>query len=338
MKRLNDLYEQITPKTSPQELVQKIISTQTKPVLKKRRSNAMTAIIAAAVSVSVLTVSVGAARGWDYAGIFQSIFGEKSTNISENIVPEATISEDTIDTMNFELMAAAADKHSVLAIIDIYPENGYKLIEEVGGFNEVKPLQDLFIDINSESIAGSGTGISVLEMSEEKLRLSIRMTTSAVITDEKITVGVIQKNSENSGYAMDTSGNYGWYAEFAANYSGEEIFYPKDSELVGTDHEGNMVYSTLKSVEVSPISAYFEINSFDNFFSAFWNANKIYAVLEGGEKVRITNTTSITDTESFTYKSDSTPDSTLLALGFEEPINPDKVCAIVIGEQTVEIK
>ncbi len=334
MKRLNDLYEQITPKTSPEELVQKIISTQTKPVLNKRRSNAMTAIIAAAVSVSVLTVSVGAARGWDYAGIFQSIFGEKSENIAENIVPEATISEDTIDTMNFELMAAAADKHSVLAIIDIYPENGYKLIEEVGGFNEVKPLHELYFDINSGSIAGSGTGISVLEMSKEKLRLGIRMTTSAVIKNEKITVGIIPTYNENSEYIIDRNGDYVWSAEFTANYSGEEVHYPKTAELVGTDPEGNTVHSILKSVEVTPISAYLEIDGFDTF----WSMEESYAVLEDGEKVRITNTTSITDMESFTYEPDSKPGSTFLALGYAEPVNPDEVCVLVIGGQTVEIR
>ncbi len=336
MKRLNDLYEQITPEISPEELAQKIISTETKPVLKKRHSKAMTAILAAAVSVSVLTLSVGAANNWDYAGIFQSIFGEKSENITENIVPEATISEDTIDTMNFELMAAAADKHSVLAIIDIYPENGYKLLEEVNGFNEIKPFQELYFDINAESISGSGVGITPLEMSEEKLRLGIRMTTNAVITDEKITVGVIQmdKDEKSGRYLLDMRKEHGWSAEFTANYSGEEIHYPKTAELVGIDPEGNTVCSTLKSVEVTPISAYLEIDGFDTF----WGREESYAVLENGEKVRITSTTSITDMESFTYEPDSKPGSTFFALGFAEPVNPDEVCTLVIGGQTVEIK
>ena len=336
MKRLNDLYEQITPETSPEELAQKIIGTETKPVLKKRHSKAMTAILAAALSVSVLTVSVGAANNWDYAGIFQSIFGEKSENITANIVPEATISEDTIDTMNFELMAAAADKHSVLAIIDIYPENGYELLEEVDGLTYIKPLYELYFDINFESIAGSGVGVSVLETSKEKVRLGIRMTTNAVITDEKITVGVIQmdKAEENDRYLLDRNKEHCWSAEFTANYSGEEIHYPKTAELVGIDPEGNTVYSTLKSVEVTPISAYLEIDGFDTF----WGSEEPYAVLENGEKVRITFTTSTTDMESFTYEPDSKPGSTFFSLGFAEPVNPDEVCALFIGGQTVKIK
>lgn len=336
MKRLNDLYEQITPETSPEELAQKIIGTETKPVLKKRHSKAMTAILAAAVSVSVLTVSVGAANNWDYAGIFQSIFGEKSENITENIVPEATISEDTIDTMNFELMAAAADKHSVLAIIDIYPENGYELLEEVNGYNELKPFKELYFDINAESIIGSGVGVTPLEISNEKLRLGIRMTTNAVITDEKITVGIIQmdKAEKNDRYLLDMNKEHCWSAEFTANYSGEEIHYPKTAELVGIDPEGNTVYSTLKSVEVTPISAYLEIDGFDTF----WGREEPYAVLENGEKVRITSTTSITDMESFTYEPDSKPGSTFFALGFAEPVNPDEVCTLFVGGQTVEIK
>ena len=323
MKRLNDLYEQITPNTSPEELAQKIMNTETKPVLKKRPSKAMTAILAAAVSVSVLTVSVGAANNWDYAGIFRSIFGEKSENIIENIVPEATILNDTIDTMNFELVAAAADKHSILAVIDIYPENGYKLIEEVDGVTVVKPFQDLFICINSDALGSSGTGVHIIEQSEEKLRLGVRMGTENMIKGEKVTVQAWLQNmkDENGNYLFEEDSNYSWIAEFTADYIADEIRYEKDMELLGG--------AKLTSVEISSISACFEGERFNDFYCGVDNA---YVLLDSGEKV------DINQFSGSSYVEGDETGSTLLILGFEEPVNPDEVCALVIGEQTVEIK
>lgn len=323
MKRLNDLYEQITPETSPEELAQKIIGTETKPVLKKRHSKAMTAILAAAVSVSVLTISVGAANNWDYAGIFQSIFGEKSENITENIVPEATVLNDTIDTMNFELAAVAADNHGVLAILDIYPENGYKLLEEVDGVTVVKPFQDLFICINSDALGSSGTGVHIIEQSEEKLRLGVRMSTENMIKGEKVTVQAWLQNmkDENGNYLFEEGSNYSWIAEFMADYIADEIRYEKDMELLGG--------AKLTSVEISSISACFEGERFNDFYCGVDNA---YVLLDSGEKV------DINQFSGSSYVEGDETGSTLLILGFEEPVNPDEVCALVIGGQTVEIK
>ena len=313
MKRLNDLYEQITPETSPEELAQKIMNTKTKPVPKKRHSRAMTAILAAAASLSVLTVSVGAANNWDYAGIFQSIFGEKSENITENIVPEATVLNDTIDTMNFELMAAAADKHSVLAIIDIYPENGYKLVEEVEGETIIKPFQDLFICINSDALGSSGTGVHIIEQSDEKLRLGVRMSTENMIKGEKVTVQAWLQNNKDKDHS--------WSAEFMTDYTADEIRYEKNMELLGG--------AELTSVEISSISACLEGERFNDFSLG---TDKAYIILESGEKV------DINQCSGSSYVEGDETGSTLFILGFAEPVKPDEVCAIVLGGQTVEIK
>lgn len=326
MKRLNDLYEQIIPETSSEELAQKIMNTEAKPILKKRHSKAMTVILAAAVSVSVLTVSVGAANGWDYAGIFRTIFGERSENIVENIVPEATVLNDTIDTMNFELVAAAADKHSVLAVIDIYPENGYKLIEEVDGATVVKPFQDLFICINSDGLGSSGTSVNIIEQSEEKLRLGVRMSTENMIKGEKVTVQawLQNKKDENGEYLFEDGDFYSWAAEFAVDYIADELRYEKNMELLGG--------AKLTSVEISSISACFEGERVEDFVADRWNADSTYVMLDSGEKVSINHIT------GSSYIEGDETGSTLIILGFEEPVNPDEVCAVVIGEQTVEIK
>ncbi|MBQ8568167.1 MAG: hypothetical protein IJ446_03010 [Oscillospiraceae bacterium] len=323
MKRLNDLYDQITPETSPEELAEMIINTDTKPILKRRSSRIMTAIFAAAVSVSVMTISVGAVNGWDYAGIFKSIFDDKSENLTENIVPEATVLEDTIDTMNFELVAAAADKHSVLAVIDIYSENGYKLVEEIEGETIIKPFQDLFICINSDDTGSSGTGIHVIEQSEEKLRLSVRTNTENMIKGEKVTVQawLQNKKDENGEYLFGKDDFYSWSAEFVADYTADEIRYEKNMELIGG--------AKLTGVEISSISACFEGERFNDFP---WGTNNVYVMLDSGEKVEINQFS------GSSYVEGDETGATLFILCFAEPVNPDEVCEIVIGEQVVEIK
>ncbi len=327
MNRLNDLYDQITPRTSAEELSQKVMNTEIKMTAKKRPSKAVAAILAAAVSVSALTVTAGAANGWDYAGIFNSIFGTKSENIMDNIVPEATVLQDTIDTMDFELVAAAADKHGVLAILDIYPENGYKLIEKDEYGNDIiRPFGDLFIHIDSESIFGQGVGVTPIETSEEKVRLSVRMNTEDKIKDKKCTLIARRQNkkNENGEYEFDINADYSWRAEFVADYSAEEIRYEKDMELF----DG----AKLTGVEVSSISACLEGERLDNYFAHYWNADDAYAVLESGEMVRITGVISSGYTEG------DEAGSTVLMLSWEEPVNPEEVCSIYLNGETIEIK
>jgi len=335
MNRLNNLYDQITPKTSSEELSQKVMNTEIKMTAKKRPSKAVAALLAATVGVSALTVTAGAANGWDYAGIFNSIFGDKSENLMDNIVPEATVLQDTIDTMDFELVAAAADKHGVLAILDIYPENGYKLIEYDEYGNEIiRPFQDLFICINSDAMGGSGVGCDVIEASEEKVRLGVRVNTEDKIKDQKciLTARLQNEKDENGEYEFDTIYDYSWRAEFVADYSAEEIRYEKDMELTGKDHEGNLVSSRIKEIQVSPISVYFEGENFDKFFDALWCADDSYVLLDNGEKVRIINIF------SSGYVEGDPIGSTMLSMGYEEPVNPEEVCAVYMGGETIEIK
>ena len=335
MNRLNNLYDQINPKTSAEELSQKVMNTEIKMTAKKRPSKATAAILAAAVSVSALTITAGAANGWDYAGIFNSIFGDKSENLMDNIVPEATVLQDTIDTMDFELVAAAADNHGVLAILDVYPENGYKLIEKDEYGNDiVKPFGDLFICIDSESIYGSGVGVTPLETSEEKVRLSVRMNTEDKIKGKKCTLIARLQNEkdENGEYKFDINADYSWRAEFVTDYSAEEIRYEKDMDFTFENKLGgvNNFFAHISSVEVSAISLSFEGENLDNIMGLHKGYGSAYVLLENGEKVVITDITS-----SGYFENEG---STVLILGYETPVNPEEVSVLCVGEMTIEIK
>lgn len=326
MNRLNNLYDQITPKTSAEELSQRVMNTELKATVKKRPSKAVAAILAAAVSVSALTVTAGAANGWDYAGMFRSLFGEKAENLTENIVPEATVIQDTIDTMNFELVAAAADKHSILAFVDVYSENGYKLIEKDEYGNDIiRPFGDLFICINPDVPGSSGVGCHIIEKSEEKVRLGVRMSTENMIKGEKATVQAWLKNKkdENGEYMFENGRDYSWSAEFMVDYSAEEIRYEKEFGLCGSE---------ITAVEVSSISVCLEGRNLDDFFATYWAYGEIYAVLDSGEKIYLSDIT------SSSYIEGDDAGSTLLIMGLESPVNPEDVSAVCIGGETIEIK
>ncbi len=332
MNRLNDLYEQITPKTTSEELSRRVMNTEIKMTAKKRPSKAAAAILAAAVSVSALTVTAGAANGWDYAGMFRSLFGEKAENLDDNIVPEATVLQDTIDTMDFELVAAAADKHGVLAVIDIYSENGYKLIEYDEYGNEIiKPFGDLFISITSDAPGGSGVGCDVIEASEEKVRLGVRMNTENMIKGEKVTVHAWRayRESKNTEIQLDTRRNEAWIAEFEAEYSAEELVYDTETTVVGEDNYGKPVSMTVTQFEVSPISLNMKGESIGDFLGVYWSGDS-YVINENGEKTEIVQISVHSDEEA--------NEKEMVNLNFEVPVNPEEICAVEFGGKIIEIK
>ena len=332
MKRLNNLYDQITPKTTPEELSRKVMDSEIRMTKKKRPSKAVAALLAATVGVSALTVTAGAANGWDYAGMFRNLFGDKSENLMENIVPEATVLQDTIDTMNFELVAAAADKHGVLAILDIYPENGYKLIEYDEYGNEIiRPFQDLFISINSDAMGGSGVGCDVIEASEEKVRLSVRMNTENMIKGEKVTVSAWKayRESENTEIQLDLRNNEAWIAEIEAEYSAEELVYDTETTAVGEDHYGKPVSMTVTQFEVSPISLNIKGEGIGDFLGVYWSGDS-YVINENGEKTEIGQISVHSDEEA--------NEKEMVNLGFEEPVSPEEICAVEFDGKVIEIK
>ena len=335
MKKLINLYEQITPKTSPEELSEKILSAETKTAERKvRRFRPATAAIAGFAAVSCLTLTAGAANDWDYGKIFSDIFGEKSENIAENIVPKATVLKDTIDTMDFEIVAAAADSHGVLVILDVYSENGYKLVEFIDNEEYIHPLSDLYICINSNGKYGSGTGVSLLERGEDKVRLSMRMNTNNIVKGEKINLSawVMNTKDENGNYLFGGDHDHEWSAEFTADYSGEEICYEKDVELIQKNRDGEALYSRIKNIEVSPISVCLTGEHMENYYETAQDMEETYVLLDSGEKVRIT------DTFGSGYSLGEPKGAAMLSLCFEEPVVAEEVCAVVVSGKTIELK
>ena len=326
-KIIKDSFSTLAPLTVNEEIIRNVTERAEKMEKKKRIAfKKPLAIIAAAVlTVAAATISVGAATDWDYFGVFGQIFGKSGENIKDNVVPEATVLCDTIDTMDFEIVAAAADKHSVMIIIDVYPENGFKLVEETEHGTIIHPIWDLFITFDSENISGS---VNPLEVSEEKVRLNVRMNTLTEIKNEKVTVKAAQKFEpvyENGFTTESYGGDYNWSAEFMVSYTGEEIRYEKELTVPCT-----VGSATVTGIEISPISAYVEGERLDNLFGEYGSYDENYVLFNNGERVIICEIA----TSGYEYPIGKT----YLALTFAEPINPEEAVSVVIGDTVIELK
>ncbi len=322
-----EAFSELNPLTDNEAIAKNVMERAKKMSTKKRFTIRKPFAVAAAaiITAAAATITVGAATDWDYFGVFGQIFGAKSENIKDNIVPEATVLQDTIDTMDFEIVAVAADKHSVMTILDVYSENDFKLIEETERGTIVHPIHDLHIYINSESIGSSAIGAHVLEQSEEKVRLAIRMTTENIIKDEKLTINVVRENrkEENGEYIIDSDSYYLWSAEFVVSYTGEEVRYEKEAKLP---------YSEVTGIEMSSISAFIEGENLDKLFEEYHDFEDNYLVLDSGEKVMLLQVS------SSSYIEGDPRGSTLMTLGFAEPINPEEVVSITIGDNVIQLK
>lgn len=227
MKELERYYENINPEFTAEELTKRVISKAEMP--KKRFSSRFIGIAAAAAAVMTLGITA-AASGLGYFDVFSNLFGEKAENLTHNILEEAEVIRNDTEKMDFELVAAAADKHRVLAIVDVTAKNGFKL-----GENHIGDARADFwknFDIN---ISGGG-GMSLVEGDENSARVMIWRTASEDITGREIvlTLGEYQV-PEMPDYETDKQ----WQVRFTAY--GESLDYEIDDV----------------KISVSPISVWF---------------------------------------------------------------------------------
>ncbi|MBQ8614017.1 MAG: hypothetical protein IJ416_07370 [Ruminiclostridium sp.] len=334
MKKLNDLYEQITPATAPEALAQKVIRTaDANPASKRRAFRPLTAVAAAAAAMSALVITAGAANEWDYGAIFESIFGDKSQNITESTISQARIIRDDIEGFDLEVAAAAADKHSALVILDVFPEDGADLSEISG-----ESLSDFIADnINfcyDVPAANSSTmGITILEESAEKVRLRINMNSDADISGSDIRL-IARRYGKDSGETVFTGSEKSWIAEFTADYTAEEYSYENAMNLETENGQGTITSLDVDNITITPLNAYINGTGTGDYFGAIWNYDDNYAVTDSGEKVYFTDFGSTASAQAGEYGGMSES----CCFTFETPVNPEEITAIVLGNQTIELK
>ncbi len=206
MNELNRYFERINTGVTPSELTEKVIGTD-KVLKKRRRPCRLMGIIAAAAAVMTLSISV-AASGIGYFDIFSFIFGEKAENLSGSIVEEAEIIRNDTERMDFELVAAAADKHGVFVILEVTAKNGFKL-----GENHIGDARaDFWYKLNPEPDSSGNGNMYMIEGDENKARIALRRTCDEDITGREIILTV----GEYQDYPFSQESDKQWEAKFTA--------------------------------------------------------------------------------------------------------------------------
>lgn len=297
MKELERYYENITPKCTAEELTERVISKVEKP--KKRISSRFIGIAVAAAAVMTLGVTA-AASGMGYLDIFSNLFGEKAENLTHNIPEEAEIIRNDTEKMDFELVAAAADKHRVLAVVDVTAKNGFKL-----GENHIGDARaDFWYSFDTQS--GGGGGISLVEGDEKNARVMLWSNCEEEITGREVifSLGEYQvpqmKNRETDKQ---------WQVKFTAY--GESIEYEIDDV----------------KISLSPISVWF--GSENEAVGSDWLP--ITLITEDGD-IRLPNGGSGRLTHS-----DGTYEQYLM-YSINDPIEPESVIAIDVQGTRYDLK
>lgn len=373
MKKLNDLYSQITPKTSPEELSARIMNTpELKKASKRKGFRPALALSAAAIAVSSLVVTAGAVNGWDYGAVFESIFGEKAYNLQGNIVSPATITKNKSENLDISLSAIAADKHSVMAVLDIKGKNGYELFnadDENNFFNNFR----VFMSVNpkdDDGIYSSSNSVHEIERGENSLRLCIRMDTHGDIKGKRFDIALSDDNRSKSE----------WEANFKADYTATDTVYDIDTEITipvsfgntefyqsdknaivvdGDPERGEIVIENIEETEIpdnfiygvdipveyatanideigiSPISVFISGDFTDSFMGEVGNLDNICVIDKNGKRIGIncssTSGLEVLNPETNTYESIS-------SFALIEPVKPEDIAALVIGDTIIELK
>ncbi len=344
-KIINDSFSALTPLTANEEIIRNVTERAEKKSMKKTFKLRKPVIALCAVTAAAAAVTVtGYASGWNYSAVFNQIFGEKSANIESLIVPEATEICDDIEHLDFEIVAAAADRQSAIIIIDVTPQNG--LPEELPA-NILKDLEFGIYsedpDAKAESVSSAGGwSTSVIEETEEKVRVAILAKPKKSISGQKITVYAhgsrlhnIITETDNLGYL--TGREEYWRAEFIADFIENEIVYSKDilfeSENGGSFH--------IEEIIVTPISVYLSGESEGDYFSPTEGINT-YAVINNGENTEEKEISKenrlIFIMSTWNELTENADGKDLISMSFKEPINPEEITAIVIGGTTIELR
>lgn len=300
---INRIYDKITPSMSSEEVTTRVLERAGKAE-RKRPFRPVIAAAAAAVTVCAATVAAGAVNDWDYLGIFEKIFGERSQSMSENIISKAEILENTFADVSFEVVAAAADPTTFMIVVDSYGASE----QDDYGFN-ISP------ENYSEQFDGYGLCTYSEQLSESCVRTSLYYSSGSF-------------SKEN--YLLTISrGAQRCVIRLAADYSAQTVQYNVGREVM-TSAEKPM---WIEKAEISAISAHFSgVKSASKINAASVDKDKVFAVTADGKRHAIKCMTSrgeVVNNANFDGE---------FFLSFDEPLDPNDITAIDFGTDVLELK
>ena len=300
---INRMYDKITPPLSSEDVTARVLERAGKAE-RKRTFRPVIAAAAAAVTVCAATVAAGAVNDWDYLGIFEKIFGERAQSMSENIISEAEVLENTFADVSFEVVAAAADPTTFMIVVDSY---------------STSEQDDYNFNISPENYSEQFDGYGLCTYSEQ-------LSESCVRTSLYYSSGSFSKEN----YLLTISrGAQQCVIRLAADYSAQTVQYDVGREVMTSAEEPMWI----EKAEISAISAHFSgVKSAFNVNACSIDRDKMFAVTADGKRHAIKCVTSrgeVVNKTSFEGE---------LFLLFDEPLDPNDVTAIDFGTDVLELK
>ncbi len=315
-------FSDVTPLTDNEGIVKNVTERAINMNEKKRINfkRPLIAIAAAVTTMAVATISVGAANEWDYGAVFRQIFGQKVENIQGNILTEATVTENTCTDLEFNLSAVLADRKSVVAIVDVKSLNGEDL--STGDFIHNMGMYLDYYEAEGTS-TGSGSSIFILESTESSARLMFRFSTDLDISGIPVKLYIYDRNNENTK----------WVSEFTIDKTGDEIIYDISGRVNNKNSTAPYPYFDYDRIIVSPINVYVYYSTPESYESLYADLGDMY-VVTNGEKINIHGTLSMVDINAEAgeqYRG-------LHLLNLSEPVDPEEITAIVIGDNEIKLR
>jgi len=118
MSNYTDVLDNIKPVSGDVEFINSVLGRNKKKTAAKIRNLCVTMIVM--VGLTAATITAGAVNDWDYAAIFQRIFGGNQA-VVDNMHREINyeVVSNTFDGLTFEVSALYADSESMLVIVNI---------------------------------------------------------------------------------------------------------------------------------------------------------------------------------------------------------------------------
>lgn len=302
---INRIYDKITPPLSSEEVTARVLERAGKAE-RKRTFRPVIAAAAAAVTVCAATVAAGAVNDWDYLGIFEKIFGERAQSMSENIISEAEVLENTFADVSFEVVAAAADPTTFMIVVDSY-----------GGGDDREFIYDLKCENPDSDYEGFEYRKDCERVSDNCVRTTLYMTGDFDEKTYRLFISDIKGDSENC------------IVRLKADYSAQTFLHPVN-EYVSLNQG---VCWRIENVEISALSMRLSGVNGEYYPTVFEiDRDKTFAVTSDGEKhaVKIYSYWGAVD-------NDMRVDNDVY-LAFDEPLDPNDVTAIDFGTDVLELK
>jgi hypothetical protein len=350
MKRLHNVFPQPPERFSARvaqtlENIENSQQTEIKEVFIMKRTpfKAMKIAAVAAAAALVLTagaIGVGAATGWNYSGIFSSLFGGGDLgNLGVSEMPSVTNMRNNSDNLELEVLGIAGDDQMLHMVVKFIPKNGYVIDvnDEFGvlhGYSltmrNFTPDEREFPGASSWGGGGSPQVIEQLECGSVIVSVGISFST---FSDDGISGGWVKGVAAMELYTIEGR------LDRLDSIMSFNVAVDYDFSTIRTVEVGKSVTfgdseGFLRDIKITPISVRYTIElsgitgDYPGFFSGWGGDGEITSVtLSSGEVIVSSDSAS----GGGGFYDENGDGFMTISLNFAIPFDVDDVVAVTIG-------